>query len=235
MSRDIKSLHEDVVRVISKSNPFGIVSIPLESPHTGLLDLSIENPRVANAECRDINDVTALVDEVIRAAGSEYGIGGYNEKREWYARGEQFVESDETRSIHLGVDIWAPAGTDVYAPYDAVIHSVKDNAIFGDYGPTIILEHTLDSTRFCTLYGHLSRESLLNKESGEEIRRGQKLGAFGAPPINGDWPPHVHFQIITDMQGKIGDYPGVAAESDREKFLLLCPDPNLILRSPLLA
>jgi murein DD-endopeptidase MepM/ murein hydrolase activator NlpD len=95
------------------------------------------------------------------------------------------------------------------------------------------LEHSLNGTVFYTLYGHLSRESLREKISGTRIPKGSQVGTLGAPPINGDWPPHLHFQIITDMLGKVGDYPGVAAESQREYFLALCPDPNEILRSPL--
>jgi murein DD-endopeptidase MepM/ murein hydrolase activator NlpD len=114
-----------------------------------------------------------------------------------------------------------------------VVHSAQDNALFGDYGPTVILTHELDGATFHTLYGHLSRESLAGKEPGAVIKRGERIGTFGAPPINGDWPPHLHFQIIVDMLGKVGDYPGVAAESQRELYLTLCPDANLILRSPL--
>lgn len=234
MSEDFNLLHQQVVAAIAISTPAKVVSISLETPQTAALDLSLANPRVSGAVFEDIRDITALVDDVVNSAGAEYGIGGYDERRGWYARGDQFVEAQEIRSIHLGVDIWAPAGTAVYAPYDAVVHSAKDNAVFGDYGPTIILEHTIQSTTFFTLYGHLSRESLVGKEPGVSIKQGEKLGDFGAPPINGDWPPHVHFQIIIDMLGKRGDFPGVAAESDREKFLLLCPDPNLILRSSLL-
>jgi murein DD-endopeptidase MepM/ murein hydrolase activator NlpD len=122
----------------------------------------------------------------------------------------------------------------VYAPYDSVVHSAKDNALFGDYGPTIILSHTIADETFYTLYGHLSRESLIGKKPGTTIKQGEEFARLGAPPINGDWPPHLHLQIILDMLGKVGDYPGVAAESQRDLFLTLCPDPNLIVRSSLL-
>ncbi|MEY4668298.1 MAG: hypothetical protein RL518_997 [Pseudomonadota bacterium] len=225
---------DQVVAAIERSSPARIVKVALEAPTTAALDLSLNNPLVASTDCRDNSDICDLLEAVLIQSGATYGIGGYNEKRGWYARGEQFSNGAEVRSIHLGVDIWAPAGEPVYAPYPSIVHSAQDNALFGDYGPTIILTHELEGVTFHTLYGHLSRESLRGKEPGTIMQQGQELGTLGAPPVNGDWPPHLHFQIILDMQGKVGDYPGVAAESQRDRYLELCPDPNLILRSPLL-
>ncbi|MEP6913389.1 MAG: response regulator, partial [bacterium] len=46
---------------------------------------------------------------------------------------------------------------------------------------------------------------------------------------NGDWPPHLHFQIIEDMRVHEGDYPGVCSISERAKYLNNCPNPDLIL------
>ena len=46
---------------------------------------------------------------------------------------------------------------------------------------------------------------------------------------NGNWPPHLHFQIIEDMELKEGDYPGVCTSANREKYLANCPNPDLIL------
>ena len=217
-----------------KCEAASVVSFPLTAPLVARLDLSLNNPVVAAADIRDNSAITAIVSEIIEQQGARYGVGGYNEKRGWYARGEQFSQGEEVRSIHLGVDIWAPADTPVFSAYDAVVHSAQDNALYGDYGPTVILEHDLNGLVFYTLYGHLSRESLKGKSPGARIPKGSQVGTLGAPPINGDWPPHLHFQIITDMLGKIGDYPGVAAQSQRDYFLALCPDPNEILRSPLL-
>ncbi len=219
-----------LIDALKSSSPARVMNIPWESPTTVKLDLSIKNPLVTATNYTDNADVTRLVNTLLARAGATYGIGGYNEKRGWYARGEQFSHADEVRSIHLGIDIWTPAGLPVFTPYDAVVHSAQDNALFGDYGPTIILAHTIQGERFYSLYGHLSRESLAGMTPGVHLSRGAQIGTIGAPPINGDWPPHLHFQLITDMLGKFGDYPGVAAESQRDRFLALCPDPNLVLR-----
>lgn len=56
------------------------------------------------------------------------------------------------------------------------------------------------------------------------------IGHFGEPAENGDWPPHLHFQVIHDMEFKKGDYPGVCSISERERYLKNCPDPDLILK-----
>jgi hypothetical protein len=53
---------------------------------------------------------------------------------------------------------------------------------------------------------------------------------LGLPPINGDYAPHLHFQIIIDMENKKGDYPGVCSSKTLAFYLQNCPDPNLLLK-----
>lgn len=186
------------------------------------------------------NNNTELTDDIInytkhfywyidkKLEGYKYGIGGYNEDRILYKRSKHF-DGKQPRSIHLGVDIWAAAGTKVFAPLGGVIHSFAFNNNFGDYGATIILQHQIDSIAFHTLYGHVSLKDLTGLQEGKFINRGELLAHFGSPEENGDWPPHLHFQIIEDMELKEGDYPGVCSTSEREKYLHNCPDANLIL------
>lgn len=170
------------------------------------------------------------INKKLTATGSRYGIGGYMEHRTLYARSPLFNTDDEPRRLHLGVDIWAAAGTPVYAPLDAIVHSFKDNNNFGDYGPTIILQHSLGGLALYSLYGHLSRESLNDLIVGQPIAKNQQIAALGDINENGHWPPHLHFQLMFDMEGMMGDYPGVARFSEKEKYLQNIPDPNLILR-----
>ena len=104
-----------------------------------------------------------------------------------------------------------PAGTPVLAPLPARIHSLADNANFGDYGPTVVLEHNLEGVVFYTLYGHLARREWAQLRPGQPLAQGEMFATVGPWPENGDWPPHLHFQLITDMQGRSGDFPGVSA------------------------
>jgi murein DD-endopeptidase MepM/ murein hydrolase activator NlpD len=138
-----------------------------------------------------------------------YGVGGYMEHRTIYARSTHFDTDDEPRRLHLGVDIWADAGTPVYSPLQGTVHSFNDNNNFGDYGPTIIIEHQFDGLKLYTLYGHLSRESLDGLYIGKPVDKNDRIGGFGKIEENGHWPPHLHFQLMFDMEGKQGDYPGV--------------------------
>jgi murein DD-endopeptidase MepM/ murein hydrolase activator NlpD len=140
-----------------------------------------------------------------------------------------FDGGDEPRRLHLGTDIWGPAGTPVFAPLHATVHSFAFNDAFGDYGATLILQHELDGLVFYTLYGHLSLASIQNIREDDAIEQGKGIGTFGAPHENGHWPPHLHFQIVIDMQGRKGDYPGVCRFSEREWYLHNSPDPDLIL------
>lgn len=138
-------------------------------------------------------------------------------------------KSEEPRRLHLGIDIWGKPYTKVMAPLDAIVHSFAFNNAYGDYGATIILTHNLHGTTFYTLYGHLSLNSIKNMQEGNTIRKGDVFCDFGIPFENGQWPPHLHFQIIRDIQGMKGDYPGVCRFSEREAYLANCPDADLIL------
>ena len=128
------------------------------------------------------------------------------------------------------MDLWIKAGTSVLAALDGTIHSFQNNTALGDYGPTIILEHTIENSTFYTLYGHLDLNSLVGKEVGQIVKKGEIIAKLGASPINGDYAPHLHFQIINNIQGKIGDYPGVCSKNEVAFYLENCPDPNLLLK-----
>ena len=128
------------------------------------------------------------------------------------------------------MDIWTAEGTDVLAVLDGEIHSFQDNANFGDYGPTIILKHTIEDEVFYSLYGHLSRKSLESLQVGQKFKAQEKIAELGAAEENGDYAPHLHFQIIKDLQENKGDYPGVASKKDLDFYLENCPDPNLLLK-----
>ena len=123
-------------------------------------------------------------------------------------------------------------GTEIRAPLSGRVYSLADTAGLGDYGPTVILEHRIADLVFYTLYGHLARPIIDELGIGSTLAAGHRIGDVGDLNENGGWPPHLHFQIVTEDPGDAGDYPGVAAPSEREHYLELCPDPNLILGIP---
>ncbi|MCX2452782.1 peptidoglycan DD-metalloendopeptidase family protein [Pedobacter sp. PLR] len=163
-------------------------------------------------------------------ANARYGIGGYDEHRTIYARSSHFDAGEEPRRLHLGVDIWGPAGTKVYNFYKAEVHSFKFNDHYGDYGATIILKYDINGRVFYALYGHLSLSSIADLKVGQKIAKGAAFATFGIPEENGHWPPHLHFQLIFNLFSARGDYPGVCPFSQKAVFLLNSPDPSAILK-----
>jgi len=205
-------------------------------PNTDLLfqfDFTSANTELSADIVGDTDKFTSYINQKLANSKRRYGIGGYMEHRTVYARSSHFDTDGEPRRLHLGVDIWARAGTPVYSPLEATVHSFHDNNNFGDYGPTIILAHHLDRLDLYSLYGHLSRKSLDGLVVGQPINANQQIGVFGDVTENGQWPPHLHFQLMFDMEGCAGDYPGVCRYSEKEKYVKNIPDPGLILHERL--
>lgn len=210
------------------------MGVDLSVDNSLVLDFSESNSELLKLDFFDTNILSDYVFALIEERGLQYGIGGYNEERVLYRRSELFDSSAGSRFIHLGIDVWSKAGHAVFAPLKGRIHSFTNNAGFGNYGPTLIIEHELmNGLKFFTLYGHLA-EPKYPLQVDSIVDAGQKIAEIGTAPTNGDWPPHLHFQIVMDMLDFQGDFPGVTTLSERDRFVNLCPDPNLILRHPLL-
>ena len=206
--------------------------VPFNSKNDKLLQMNFTatNTELNNKELEDENRFAAYIDQKIKDAGALYGIGGYAEYRSIYNRSDVFdAPGAEPRRLHLGIDIWGDAGTPVYAFMGGMIHSFAFNNRFGDYGATLILLHQLDGIAFYSLYGHISLNDINNIQAGQYVTRGEEIAHIGTPAENGNWPPHLHFQLIYDMEMKKGDYPGVCAYGEKEKYLKNCPDPDLVL------
>ena len=78
----------------------------------------------------------------------------------------------------------------------------------------------------------MNRECLTGLSVGMPIKSGQYIANFGIADVNGGWPPHLHFQLMLDMEGKVGDYPGACRNADKTKYLQNIPDPALLLKFP---
>ena len=232
------SKSESVVGFLGGTASFApVLGIDLTAEPTLVLDLSIGSPLISgdareNAEPK----LTERVFNAMREANVRVSIGRYDEPRLLYvapafALGPK--RTDEHRTIHIGLDLFAVAGTPVFAPLPGVIHAFADNRHVQDYGPVIVLRHeTDDGVEFFTLYGHLSRESLSGLEIGRAVAAGEQIATLGAADVNGGWTPHLHVQIICDLLGLNTDFPGVARPSQRNVWRSLCPDPNLLVRVP---
>lgn len=195
------------------------------------LDLSVSNQNLTKESLANAATFENYIENYLTLNNSKVAYGGYNEERNLYKRSTMFKDLEtEERNMHIGLDLWIKAGTPILAALDGTVHSFNFNAGFGDYGPTIILEHQVENHLFYTLYGHLSLDSLENIAIGNVINKGQQIGLLGNSTVNGDYSPHLHFQIIKNIGTNLGDYPGVCTKSDLDFYLDNCPDPNLLLK-----
>lgn len=219
--------HAAVVRVWLAQNSFA----PVIEGAPQWVDMSVGSPLVSGDP--EGNRPGPLWQR-LQAAGVTLGIGGYAEARSLYVA-PAFAGAnafDETRSIHLGVDLTAAPGTRVHSYADGVVHGFEDANQALDYGPVVVLKHDAGGTPFYTLYGHLSRVSLAGLRIGQNISKGECFAEIGTPEENGGWWPHVHMQVILDMLDVPCNFNGCSLPSQQRVWLSLCPDPNLILGIP---
>jgi len=161
-----------------------------------------------------------------RTLSCEYGIGKYNEHRPGMYQGEHFEQ--EQRTVHIGIDIAAPIGTNIHAFTDGIIYKQGYNALPWDYGTTIITEHIVEGKKLYALHGHLSKESLRLRKEGEAFSRGDIIATVGNKDENGGWNPHLHFQLSYKAPA-VPDMPGVTSLRNRAMALQLYPDPQIVL------
>jgi 4-aminobutyrate aminotransferase-like enzyme len=201
------------------------------------LDLSVGSPLIESPEePGDLARFTRKLFERIADADARIGIGRYDEARLLYGGAVFQAEGNDRetpRTVHIGLDLFVPAGTPVLAPLAGTVESVRDNGMGGEYGPTLILRHEPEAGLvFHTLYGHLGREVLSALRPGAPVERGQHITTIGNLNVNGGWPPHLHFQLIADLLDRDGEFPGVARADQLEVWKSLSPDPNLVARLP---
>ena len=212
------------------SESLGVLDASIPKAKFITIDLSESNQILNTVDVSSSTKLEVFIDNHIKKHDAIVAYGGYLEVRNIYKRSNHFnSQVEEERNIHLGIDLWCAAETSIYTPLDGVVQSFKNNSNFGNYGPTIILKHHISGVEFYTLYGHLSLASIEKLKGGQEFKQGDEIATLGDPNVNGDYPPHLHFQIIKDIQGIKGDCPGVCSKNDLEFYKANCPNPDLLL------
>lgn len=222
---------EEILSAVS-TVPIPILDDSISLSKYTRLDLSVKNAALKKLNMANLTVCQSYIDLVLKRNNAVVAYGGYMEQRGLYSNNTHFngLGQEELRNIHLGVDFWAKAGTKVLAPISGKVHSFKNNRSKGDYGPTIILCHTINDLEFYTLYGHLSLESLDGLYIGKEFPRGQSFAFLGTPEVNVNYAPHLHFQLIKDIGTYKGNYMGVCTTKDKEYYRNNCPNPRLLLK-----
>jgi 4-aminobutyrate aminotransferase-like enzyme/Ser/Thr protein kinase RdoA (MazF antagonist) len=204
-----------------------------------LLDLSISSRWIGHEQ--DFNDLELFqykIDHLQKQHADKIIAGGYLEPRPIYtstAYDKTGNKGRESRTIHLGIDFWLPAGTAVHALMDGEVVVAVNDVGDKEYGGLVILKHHVEGLSFFTLYGHNTAESVLRHKVGDTIQKGDKISELANHPENGNWAPHLHFQCMLDTLDYIDDFPGVAYPRQVDIWRSLCPDPNLLFKSAELA
>jgi len=187
--------------ILKSLPPTKVIDSSIEFSKYIALDLSVTNQELVDLKPENSEDLESYISSFLERNNAEVAFGGYIKGRTLYQRSSIFKnESIPERNIHIGLDLWTKVGTPVLAPLDGKVHSFKNNIGLGDYGPTIILEHVAENEKFYTLYGHLSLESIENLKIGDYFKKGDQIATLGESSVNGDYAPHVHFQIIHNIE-----------------------------------
>ena len=226
---------EHLRKNISQHHRVLATAAPIEM--AAVLDLSFSSTTGGDNPLEfEATEAAHRIAKEMQRAGSEVAIGRYAEPRPIYtdaAFGKDALTGNR-RTVHLGIDLFAPAHTEVMAPIAGHVHCTDVCEAHLDYGGLVILRHQLpDGTVFGSLYGHLDPESIAELCPGQTIDAGETFAQLGDAHTNGGWPPHLHLQLLAADPADLPDVPrGVADPDDLIDHLLIYPDPSSLLGIP---
>jgi murein DD-endopeptidase MepM/ murein hydrolase activator NlpD len=225
--------HESIINWLKSANCQAKLLFDFDLNNENQTLLHFDQSQEHISMIHDVKSHQKYVENLLKESHAKYAIGLYGEDRACY-QAPMFKSAGchESRSVHLGIDVFLDAYEKLYAPIAGKVLSLHYNANELDYGYTIILEHTVgaSSAKFYTLYGHLSQRSLELIAQGDVIKAGEAIGYIGDNTENGGWSPHLHFQIMTTMLSCTGDFYGACEPSLWPLWKQICPDPNLLMR-----
>lgn len=196
------------------------------------LDLSVSGTWLGQStEFNNLDLFQFKIDQLQKANPDCIISGGYLEPRPIYTSLDYAKIGNigrENRSIHLGVDFWIPESTPVHAPYTGQVVMVVNDEGEKAYGGMIVLKHEDEGLCFFSLYGHLSKQSVFEQSVGNTIAKGERFAEIGSKHENGNWAPHLHFQVMLSLFDFYNDFPGVIYPNQKDVWSGICPDPNLL-------
>ena len=233
--------NEEKFNIWSSQNNFSLTELfpTINRNEAHHIDLSVSSKWIGHQQ--DFNNLDLFqfkIEQLQKKIPNKIIAGGYLEPRAIYTSNSYDKvgnKGKESRSIHLGIDFWLPEFTPVHALIDGeVVIAVNDK---GDkeYGGLVILKHTVEDLKFFTLYGHNTIKSATKHKVGDVILKGEKIVELANYPENGNWAPHLHFQVMLSLFDYKIDFPGVAYLKQIDVWKSVCPNPNLLFESSALS
>ena len=90
-------------------------------------------------------------------------------------------------TLHQGMDLAAPEGTEVFAAADGIVTVIAEDPIYGKY---VIISH---EDKWSSLYGHLQRVETVLRSN---VKSGTLIGRVGS--TGQSTGPHLHFELRQD-------------------------------------
>jgi 4-aminobutyrate aminotransferase-like enzyme/Ser/Thr protein kinase RdoA (MazF antagonist) len=198
------------------------------------LDLSVSSTFPGHQqEFNNLDLFQFKIDQLQKEVPNKILAGGYLEPRNLYTSAEYDTVGNygkQSRTIHLGIDFWLAENTPVHALFDGEVVVAVDDAGNKEYGGLVILKHRQQNFSFYTLYGHNTVKSVLKHQIGDTIRKGEQISILANYPENGNWAPHLHFQVMLSLLDYKTDFPGVGYFNETDVWKSLCPNPNLLFK-----
>jgi len=137
-------------------------------------------------------DFTATERAFFLNAGFRFPLRQYRVTSRYGIREDPFTGN---LSMHQGIDLAAPEGTEVFAVADGTVTAAGFDPVYGNY---VILSH---SNNWKSLYGHLS---VIETVLRTDVKSGNLIGRVGT--TGQSTGPHLHFELRQD--GKAFDPAG---------------------------
>lgn len=218
------------VRVWLKANAPQLHPMLVIAPNAPVLDLSANSEYLNDGVWEEAQLHQTCLEKVITAPASPLTrspaqqnssapemfstLGRYGEVRIYAAKTDS---PDEPAALHLGVDVFAPSGSAVYAPLAGEVVKVLDDEILVRYTP-------IEGVTFFTRVARVQAAEGI--AAGASVAAGQTLAHTVPAGSESFLPTHAHIQLAC---AQIDTLPGLVPASDRAVWESLCPDANLLL------
>jgi murein DD-endopeptidase MepM/ murein hydrolase activator NlpD len=169
------------IQITKKDYAVTVLSVPKKAADQGVTTASLtknivadDNQKIVNATAFS-NTESYIAEDFVSPTREWVGVGGFGIVR----------KSEESSIRHLGTDLKAEVGDDIFATNTGRVVLAE---YLNNYGNTIIIDH---GQGLSSLYLHLSN---MNVAVGDVPKRGQKIGGAGSTGLY-SFEPHLHFSI----------------------------------------